>query len=89
MALFKENISKNGIVSKYHKVSKVLVKDEQLRCTVDSYASKEYRDNDCAPVDSNVYRFTCTLEEEENNGIRKLCYAKLKELEEWKDSEDC
>ena len=89
MALFKEIVSANGIVSKYHKISKVLVTDEQLRCTVDSYASKEYRDNNCDPVGSKVYKFTYTLEEEENNGIRKLCYEKLKEMEEWKDSEDC
>jgi hypothetical protein len=45
MALYKERVSENGIVSKYHKISHISLRDNQLICYLDSYTNKEYRDN--------------------------------------------
>lgn len=89
MALFKEKISNNGIVSKYHRISRVNLDEENLFCAIESHVSKSYRDQGCDPVSHETYHFSYTVEEEESMGIRKLCYNKLKELEEWQDSEDC
>lgn len=89
MALFKEKVSENGIVSKYHKISRVVLTDQELACQVDSYASKEYRDKGCEPVNSDYIIVSCSLEEEENMGIRQIGYKKIKALEQWSDAEDC
>lgn len=89
MALLKNVVNADGIVSNYHKIGSVMMKDNVLHCSVDSYASKEYRINGSSAIDFNSYRFTLTTEEEESMGIRKLCYQKLKELPEWQDAEDC
>ena len=90
MALFKEKISDNGIISKYHNIATLsLGRDNMLACYVNSYANKEYRDNEAEPVQHQCYYIHITIEEEESMGIRKLAYTKLKELDEWKDAEDC
>ena len=89
MALFKENISANGIITKYHNVGRVIAENNQLTCWVYSFANKEYRDNNCEPIDTHCYFFDITVQEEESIGIRKFCYCKLKELQEWLGSEDC
>lgn len=89
MALYKEKISDNGVVSKYHNLGSVSLRKGRLVCHVNSYASKEYRDNNAEPVVSIPYTFICSVEEEESMGIRKLVYTKLKTLEEWQDAEDC
>ena len=41
------------------------------------------------PLARFKYTFDVTSTEEDTMGIRKLCYTKLKELEEWADAEDC
>ena len=89
MALYLERVSNNGIISKYHKISSVSLRNSELICHIDSYANKEYRDSGCDHVLSEMYFFNCSIEEEESMGIRQLAYSKLKELEEWQGAEDC
>jgi hypothetical protein len=88
MALNKALTNDQGIVTNYHKVSRVSLDGGRLNCNIDSYVSKDYRDAG-KPADSSVFRFKITLEEEESMGIRALCYKKIKELDDWKDAEDC
>ena len=88
MALQKEFINDAGVVTTYHRVDRATLNGSNLMCSVASYVSSEYRELG-QPVTINIYNFTITLAEEESMGIRKLCYAKLKELEEWSDSIDC
>ena len=89
MALFKEKITDNGIVSKYHRVSLVTIRANELLCNIESFATKEYRDKGCEPVGYDYYIFECSTEMEESMGARQLCYKLLKELPEWFDAEDC
>lgn len=88
MALLKQIIDENGIVTNYHKVSHVNLQNDILTCTLDSYVSEDYRELEKS-ADSSIYRFKITIEEEESMGIRQLCYKKIKELEDWSDAEDC
>jgi hypothetical protein len=88
MALNKALTNDQGVVTNYHKVSRVNLVDGRLSCSIDSYVSKDYREAG-KPADSSSFRFRVTLEEEESMGIRALCYKKIKELDDWKDAEDC
>ena len=88
MALQKEIVSREGFVTTYHKVNEVSVRDNSLNCVVNSYVSHEYRELD-RPADRRFFDFEITIEEEESMGIRKLAYAKIKELEDWSDAIDC
>jgi len=88
MALLKELINEKGIITNYHKVSSVQLRDNILICFIDSYVSKDYREAEQS-ADSSMLRFDITVEEEESMGIRALCYSKIKELPEWADAEDC
>lgn len=88
MALAKELINEKGIVTNYHKISHVDLRDNCLHCIVESYVSKDYRDAD-QPADSAMFNFAITVEEEESMGIRALCYNKIKALESWADATDC
>lgn len=88
MALSKEIKNNQGIVTTYHKVSNVTLRDGRLSCTLDSYVSTEYRNAEQS-ADSSMFRFNITLAEEESMGIRALCYSKIKELEDWADASDC
>ena len=88
MALTKELVNKKGIVTNYHKVSDVTLRDGRLRCRMESYVSKDYRDAEMS-ADSSSFMFDVTLEEEESMGIRALCYTKIKALEAWADATDC
>lgn len=88
MALRKQHINEQGIITDYHKVGSVTLRDGTLTFLLDSYVSKDYRNAEqCA--DSSVFRFDITVEEEESMGIRALCYSKIKELEDWSDAVDC
>lgn len=88
MALQKQYVNKQGITTNYHKIGSVTLRDGVLTCFLDSYVSKDYRESEqCA--DSSVFKFDVTVEEEESMGIRQLCYAKIKELENWADTVDC
>lgn len=88
MALNKQKINDLGITTNYHRVSHVILNDGNLNCAVDSYVSREYREQEKA-ADSQFFRFEITTEEEESMGIRALCYTKIKELPNWSDAEDC
>ena len=88
MALNKALTNDQGIVTNYHKVSRVSLADNRLSCSIDSYVSKDYRDLN-KPADTSSFRFKITLEEEESMGIRALCYKKIKALDDWKDAVDC
>ena len=88
MALNKEIVNGSGVTTTYHRIDHVSITDNQMHCSVLSYVSSFYRDLDKA-VDSSVYTFDISLEEEESMGIRQLCYSKLKELEFWSDATDC
>lgn len=88
MALLKKLTNEKGIVTNYHNISKVTLRDNKLTCFIDSYVSQEYsvaKQN----ADSSVFMFDITIEEEESMGIRALCYKKIKELDDWKDAADC
>ena len=88
MALSKELVNEKGIVTNYHKVSSVNLRNGHLTCSVDSYVSKDYRDQEqCA--DSTRFRFDITVEEEESMGIRALCYSKIKATAAWANAVDC
>ena len=88
MALYKNITSEEGFVTSYHKIQTVSLSDNTLRCHIDSYVSKEYRNLE-RPAQNDFYSFAITTEEEESMGIRQLAYKKLKELPEWADAEDC
>jgi hypothetical protein len=88
MALLKNKIGNTGIITNYHKVGNVSLNGDYLRCFVESYVSKEYRDAD-KPADTYAFRFNITVAEEESMGIRALCYTKIKGLNDWADAEDC
>ena len=89
MALLKEKINHStGVVSTYHRVGSVEVRDSELSCQVASYVSKDYRSQGRS-VERSHYQFEITLEEEESMGVRQLAYTKLKTLPEWEGAEDC
>ena len=89
MALLKEcKDSYTGVVTNYHKISKVMLLNGVMHCGLDSYVSQEYRSTG-TNVNSQSYHFTITVEEEESMGIRQLAYKKIKELPEWEGAEDC
>lgn len=88
MALLKELTNEKGIVTTYHKISRVNLARNQVHCGIDSYVSKDYRDAE-QPADSSMFSFGITVAEEESMGIRALCYNKIKALEAWSDAADC
>lgn len=88
MALTKELVNKNGVVTNYHKVSNATLCDNHLWCSLESYVSKDYREAELS-ADSSRFTFDITLTEEESMGIRALCYNKIKALESWADATDC
>ena len=88
MALTKALTNEKGVVTNYHKVSSVQLRNNTLTCLIDSYVSKDYRDAERS-ADSSMFRFDITVEEEESMGIRALCYSKIKALEPWADATDC
>lgn len=88
MALAKEYVDNRGIITRYHKVGGVSVRNSLLSFTLESYPSEEYR-RTAQPASMRNYHFEITIEEEESMGIRQLCYAKLKALDEWADATDC
>lgn len=88
MALLKVITSDNGIQTTYHRIEDLLLKDFTLICSLGSYVSEEYAQNNL-PAFIDSVDFSITLEEEESAGIRQLAYTKLKELPEWSDAVDC
>ena len=98
MALLKVITLDNGITTSYHKVSRVMLVDDnevndtaslRFEVTVNSYLNKEYRNNGKS-INSNIYRFEITETEEETAvGIRKFAYEKLKTLPIYADAENC
>ena len=89
MALCKPHINPDtGVITNYHRISSVSVRNGSLSCGLEGYVSKEYRDHGIS-VEYQTYLFDITVEEEESMGIRQLAYKKIKELSEWKDAEDC
>ena len=88
MALFKNKISERGIITNYHRFSKVSLQDGILSATLESYPSAEYRQT-AEPAEIENYNFSITVQEEESMGIRALCYTKLKTYSQWNDAEDC
>lgn len=91
MALQKNLLGSNGVVTTYHRVEDVFfTHDRSLSCTMNSYVSKEYANIPYNRVDSSHFSFDdISIEEEESVGIRKLAYTKIKHLDQWKDSIDC
>ena len=88
MALCKQQIAENGVVTSYHRVSHVFLDGNRLNCTLESYVSHDYREKEQV-AERKTYYFEITIEEEESMGIRALCYSKIKTLPEWSDAEDC
>ena len=88
MALAKEQTNSAGVVTNYHKIGTVNLRDNNLVCILNSYVSKEYRDLQRSVVSTN-FLFNISVEEEESMGIRQLCYKKIKELPNWADAKDC
>jgi hypothetical protein len=95
MALSKAITNELGVTTTYHKVGRVsLVEFSGVRAgtyisfDIESYVSKDYR-NQNKSADTSNFRFEISLAEEESMGIRALCYTKLKEIDAWKDAEDC
>lgn len=88
MALNKQLVNNNGVVTNYHRVSHVSLDNNILHCSVDSYVSSEYRELE-KHADTSHFSFNITIEEEESMGIRALCYTKIKGLKDWADAADC
>ena len=88
MALTKALTNEKGVVTNYHKVSNVQLRNNILTCLIDSYVSKDYREAEQS-ADSSMFIFDITVEEEESMGIRALCYSKIKALSSWADATDC
>ena len=88
MAIQKEIVSQEGFTTNYHKIDRVLLSNNSLNCSLNSYVSHEYRELE-RPADHKSFRFDITIKEEESMGIRQLAYKKIKELEEWSDAVDC
>lgn len=95
MALSKTFIKDNGIVTSYHKVTNLSIADRNneddtlnLNVELTSYMNQEYRKQN-QPIETLYYFFNITSEEEEATSARKLAYAKIKELPEWIDAENC
>lgn len=88
MALMKEKVDERGIVTNYHKIGGVSLRDGNLYFDIESYPSVEYRKT-ARPASVSHHYFNLTVEEEESMGIRQLCYAKLKAEADWADAQDC
>lgn len=102
MALNKSITQTNGITTEYHKITSVNLVDRngrfpvsdeqelplQIDVALTSFLNKEYRETGHS-INTSVYNFHITQEEEESMGIRKLAYAKIKTLEIFADAEDC
>lgn len=93
MALSKTFIQDNGISTSYHKVSKALVRTDtndglNLRVYVTSYLNEAYRKNE-QPIETSIYSFNISDEQESETSIRKLAYNQLKTLGNWADAVDC
>lgn len=99
MALSKTITKNNGITTSYHKVTSVSVNNEpylvptetqgvQLAVKLTSFFNEEYRQNN-QPIETEMYYFSATSDEEANTSARKLAYEKLKTLEKWADAKDC
>ena len=88
MALSLTKTNDAGVITTYHRIGNVSLRDNSLSCVLESYASREYR-NLQRSADSTFFRFEITTEEEESMGIRALCYTKIKTLPEWAEAEDC
>jgi len=99
MALSKKIVKDNGITTSYHKVTTVTISqkpyllpeaDDNIYMSVEltSYFNEEYRHNS-TPIESNMYYFNITSEEEESTSARKLAYSKIKTLDMWADATDC
>lgn len=90
MALYKEILESNGVITTYHRINNVEFNhDKFLTCTLESYVNKEYSKNHLNCINSKFYIFeNIDTSEEENMGIRQLAYTKIKTLSEWKDSID-
>jgi hypothetical protein len=90
MALNKDYVNKQELVTLYHRVNNVMFRDGVLKCTLFSYPSQEIREAaKNRPMTITNFTFNITAEEEESMGIRALCYKKIKELPDWADAEDC
>ena len=99
MALRKNITQSNGITTNYHKINRIALIDnngevpaeerQPLILTVDvvSYLNEEYRDA-CESIMVRTYGFNISPDEEVIS-IRSLGYTKLKELELFKEAEDC
>ena len=88
MALNKKHVDDRGINTTYHRVQHINFNNGKLFCILDSYISKEFREKE-KPAYQNRFIFNVDIDEEENYGIRQLCYLKIKELPEWSDATDC
>ena len=98
MALSKTITKNNGVEMNYHRITGVdlIVEtnsndEDNLRLVIrlESYLNKEYRGRNC-PIDSEHYMIPLSTDEStEISGIRQFAYAKLKEMPEWSDAEDC
>lgn len=98
MALSKTITKNNGVEMNYHRITGVDLivetnsNDEdslRLMIRLQSYLNEEYRDRNC-PIDSEHYMIPLSTDEStEISGIRQFAYAKLKEMPEWSDAEDC
>ena len=88
MALSKKITDERGIVATYHKIGPATLQEGVLAFELHSYTTPEYR-RKAEPVLVFSFSYHITLEEEESMGIRKLCYAKIKEEDFWQDAEDC
>lgn len=89
MALNKSIQNKNGIITEYHRLDHAIIDHNRtLTCLLNSYLSRQYA-IDGNEVDSYDFIFTNITREEENIGLRKLAYKKIKEEIDWADAVDC
>lgn len=81
MILYKEKTSTSGITTKYHVIDTLNLRENQLRCHLESYMDTSYITN---KKPAGYYSFCFTVTESElNTPIIELVIQKIGALEEW------
>ena len=98
MALCKNLVTEYGITASYHKISKIDINWHTKQCEVqlDSYFSKEAREQGKLPILERRYFYVSTRPENEDNfdfdpeqNIVSQLYAKIKQESDFLDATEC
>jgi hypothetical protein len=95
MALRKKKELSTGVEGEYWRIAKVLLLPDSCACYLELYMNQASRLAQKEPLERMELSWVgednpCTADEVERQGKNhfKLCYAKLKQSDDFKDSED-